>query len=182
MVTDINICSNAFVLLGGSPLSSFTEGSTEAVIASQLYKTTYHALLTETLWHFATRHKKLFKHVEKPKGNYSSKFQLPVDLLYVVKCSVDDYEIYERNLHANSDEILIEYVYPVDEVNLPPYFVTALEYTLASKFAIPLTGNTTRAKFFVDEAEKKLRKARTIDASQRPNTPLSDSPYVSARF
>ena len=139
-------------------------------------------MLTETRWHFATRTAVLARHTEEPINGYKYKFQLPVDSLYVVKSSDRFYEIYERDLYANSTEIKIEYVYPVLEENLPMYFIKALEYNLAAQFAIPLTGNTTRAEYYAKLYQITVKKARFADASQRPNDAIEDSPYIQARY
>ena len=181
--TAISISSNALVLLGDQPISSFTDGGAGSLIAAQLYETTYHSMLTETLWHFATRTEVLAKLVDKPDNGYTSKFQLPSDCLYVVKTDQNSrYEIYERELYANADSVQIEMVYPVDEVNLPPIFAKALEYNLASLFAVPLTGDTSRAAYYRELYAVELRKAKRADASQRPAYQVGNDRYISARY
>ena len=183
MANKIEIASNALILLGDQPIASFTDGDTGSMLAANLYETTYHAMLTETLWHFATRTEQLAKLVEKPTNGYSNKYQLPVDCLYVVKADTSHYEIYERELYANADSVQIEMVYPVDEVNLPSYFVKALEYNLASLFAIPLTGNASRGEFYRTLYEAELKRAKRADASQRPASQVGGSErYVTARY
>jgi len=181
-VSDISICSNALILLGGESISSFQDGTTAATISSHLYTTTYHAMLTETRWHFATRTAKLARHTEAPDNGWMYKFQLPVDCMYVVKCSDKRYEVYERDIFADHEDILIEYVYPVKEENLPMYFTKALEYNLAAQFAIPLTGNTSRGEFYASAYQTAVKKARWADASQRPNDAIEDSPYLTSRY
>ena len=139
-VSPVSISSNALVLLGGSPIAALDEDSTGSQIAALLYETSYHSLLTATRWRFASRNVKLARHIEEPKDSpWKYKFQLPVDSLYVTTCSDLNYEIYERDLYCNSKEVIIEYIYPPKEDNLPAYFVKALEFHLAGVFAIPLT-------------------------------------------
>ena len=180
-VTAITLSSNALVLLGGQPIASFTDGESGSDIAALLYETTYHSMLTDTRWHFATRTVRLAQLLEKPENGFGFKFALPTDCLTVVKCSDRNYEIYERELYCHSSDVLIEYVYPVDEINLPAYFVKALEYNLAAQFAIPLTDNATKADFYYNLYQDFVKKARFVDASQRPNSIIEDSPYISAR-
>lgn len=178
----ISICSNALILLGDQPISSFTDGDTGSLIAANLYESTYHAMLTETLWHFATRTANLAKLVEKPDNGYNNKYQLPQDCLYVVKTDTESkYEIYEREIYTNSETLQIEYIYPVEEINLPVYFAKALEYNLASLFAIPLTGNATRGEYYRSLYEMELKRARRADASQRPGEQLGNDRYIAVR-
>jgi len=180
--TSIDIAANAMVLLGAEPITSFTDGSAESTIAKHLYQTTYHALLTETLWHFATRSAKLAKLTSVPVDTrYTSKFRLPTDCLYVVKTDTKDYEIFESDIHSNGDTLMIDYIYPVNEINLPPHFAKALEYKLAANFAVPLTGNVSRADFYNNLHLDEIRKARRADASQRPATQLGGTELLATR-
>ena len=177
----ITISSNALVLLGEQSISSFNDDTTSSQVASQLYNTTVEAMLTETQWHFATRSALLAKHAVKPDNGWENRFQLPVDCIYVVQASVSNYEIYERDLFANAESVRIMYVYHPDEVNMPAHFVKALEYNLASLFAIPVTGSSSRAEYYRQLYEAELKRARFADASQRPNNQIQDSPYLEVR-
>lgn len=179
--TSISIASNALVLLGDQPIASFDEGSTGSMLAANLYETTYHAMLTETLWHFATRTQLLNKHTVKPTNGYSNRFALPADCLYVVQADTFAYEIYERDIYANADSITIEYIYPVAEVNMPAYFVKALEYNLASLFAVPLTGTASRAEYYRKLYEMELKRAKRADASQRPGYTMGQDRMINVR-
>jgi len=178
----LSLCSQALTLIGANSIASFTEDSAESTVAAMLYKSTYHAMLTETQWHFATRTQKLARHFDTPENGWSYKFALPSDYLYVAVCSDRHYEIYERDLYCNSQDVMLEYVYPVDEVNLPAYFSKALAYNLAAQFAVPITESATKAEFYAGIYQQAVRKARYADASQRPNIPIQDSPYINARF
>lgn len=180
-ISAITICSNALILLGHTPIASFDDGDTGSMLSSNLYEMTYKAMLTDTLWHFATRSELLAKTTEKPTNGYSNKFRLPSDLLYVVKASHMPYEIYGKELYANANSVTIEMIYAIDEVNLPVYFIKALEYNLASLFAIPLTGNTSRADYYRGLYEREIKKARRADASQRPGYQLGSNRYIDVR-
>lgn len=179
--TPISICSDALVLLGGQPISSFIDGDTGSLISSQFYETTYASLLTETLWHFATKTASLARHEEAPENGWKYKFQLPEDCLYVVKADTRNYEIYERDLFAQQPTMKVDYIYPVREENLPPPFVKALSFALAAQFAIPLTGNASRAEYYAQLAEMQLSKARRADASQRPASQMGEERYLAVR-
>jgi len=177
----VSISSNALILLGGNTISSFTDGDTGALLAANLYQGTYEAMLTETLWHFATKTVNLARLIDTPDNGYSYKFQLPPECLYMVTTDTSNFEIYEREVYSNSETLQVEMIYKVDEVNLPVYFVKALEYNLASLFAIPLTGNSSRADYYRQLYELELKKAKRADASQRPPKTLGTDRYVTVR-
>lgn len=180
--TKVSIASRALVLLGDRPISSFDEGTTGADIATSLYESSYETLLTETRWRFAQKTAQLSRFVAAPDTGYRYKFSIPSDLLYLSKCSSYDYEIYDNELHSNDIDVWADYTHRVDEANLPAYYVKALEFYLAMQFAIPLTGNTSRAQEFMAFFERQVKIARYNDSSQRPNDSIEDSPYITARM
>ena len=49
------ISSKALVLVGANTITSFTENTTESVIANQLYESTLENLLTRCRWRFASK-------------------------------------------------------------------------------------------------------------------------------
>lgn len=177
----VGIASNALILLGHQSISSFTDGSAGADVAAALYEETYHAILTETRWRFATKKAILARLSEEPLNGYQYKFQLPQDLLYLITPDVRDYEIYGSELHCNNREVSIDYIYKVPEDQLPAYFIKALEYNLAMQFAIPITGTTARAEEYRVMYEAQLKRARYADSSQRPSTPIPHAPYLEVR-
>jgi len=65
---------------------------------------------------------------------------------------------------------------------LPAYFVKAFEFYLAMQFAIPVVGNSTRAKEYQSMYESQLKRAKYADSSQRPNDTFVSNPYVNVRF
>lgn len=182
-ITAVGIVSNAMVLLGGNTIASFDEESSEARIASNLYPTTYKALQTIHRWRFNTKQGSLNKLTSKPLDGYNNAFQLPVDLLYLIRTlQPQKYDVYGTQLHTNYEEVTIDYQYEVSENNLPAYFIQSLEYWLASKFAIPLTGDISKAQFYAQMFEKSLRTAKFNDSTQYPQQEILSNPYVQSRY
>ena len=60
--TSIDICARALVMIGASPISSFSDGSTEALVASNVYTDVTEASLTRHRWRFATTQGSLSLH------------------------------------------------------------------------------------------------------------------------
>ena len=94
--SDIALASNAMILLGGKTISSFTDGSTESQIASNLFEHSYKYILSGHRWRFAVKQEKLARLVQAPEALFSYQFQLPTDILYLIR-PIDNqrYEIYE---------------------------------------------------------------------------------------
>lgn len=177
MATKVEIVSNAFILLGGNPISSFSEG-TEGLIATALYDSTYEALLSVYRWRFASVKHKLSRLTEVPINEYQYIYQLPSDVVTVIGTfRSTDYEIYGDKLYSNTLDLEFEYVQKVDETLLPVYFRKTLEFLLAAQFAVPLTDNTQRGVFYNTLYEAQFKKAKNIDSSSRPAKPIASNPF-----
>jgi len=179
MPSKIQISSNAMVLIGANPISSFTEG-TEGRVATALYESTYTAILSSFRWRFASKQALLSRLAETPLNSYQYQYQLPTNLLVVIKIEneVSDYEIYGDKLYSNLPSVSIDYIYRVDETLLPSYFVKALEFLLAAQFAVPVTDNSQIATLYQSLYEGQLARAKNIDSTQRPQSAIADSPLT----
>lgn len=179
----VQISSNALILLGHPPIASFDEPGAGAQASSNLYENSYLNLLTIHRWRFATKKAQLARLSEAPLNGFSYQFQLPSDLLYLIrKESGFDYEIYGDKLYSNNTTESIDYTYRVEEDNLPPYFIKTFEFFMAAQLAIPVAGNSTRANEYNGMYEMQLKRAKFADSTQRPGDTFLSNPYVNARF
>ena len=184
--TDIDMSSNALLLIGDEPISSFTEPGAGATAAANLYPETYKSVLAEHPWSFALKHQKLNKlsQTPDPLTNFQYAYQLPTDLIRLwAIMPYNNYTIIGDVLLTNiGSGLLARYVYEVSEVKLPSQVVTAIEYKLASKFAISVTEDENKAVLYQQMYEKQIAQARGIDSQQRPPEPIIDQPFTDVRF
>ena len=66
MASDIDMSSNALLLIGDNAISSFTEPGFGAKVASNLYPDTYAAILASHPWSFALKEQELNKLAQEP--------------------------------------------------------------------------------------------------------------------
>lgn len=185
MPSSIDIASNALLLIGDNPISSFDDPGAGAEVAANLYAETKKKLLSEHPWSFALKSQRLNRLSQTPDilTGYQHAFQLPTDLIRIWSVQSHSNYILEGNLLlSNSTELLCTYIYDVAEVNLPPHVVKALEYLLASEFAVPVTEDTKKADFYEKKATKAINKAMAIDSQNKPQISIIDSPLINARI
>ena len=182
LTSKIQLISNALVLLGGTPIASLTDGTTGATLGANLFENTYIALLQNHRWRFAVKTQQLSRLTATPNTDYQYAFAMPNDFKYAVKGSSNMYEVYDSEIHCNDREFKLEYVRRVDEDALPAYFSKALEYELASIFAIPLTGDINKADYYKREFTDAIRKAKFADSTQYPEVAVEHSPYTDVRY
>lgn len=185
MATDIGMSSNALILIGDNPISSFTEPGFGATAAANLYQNTYESVIAEHPWTFALKEQKLSKlsQIPDPETNYSKAFQIPVDVVRIwAVFPHSNYTIVGSILYSNQNELLMRYNHKPAEAALPPHFVKALEYRLAADFSVSVTEDLAKHQLFEQKYLRAISMARSIDSQNKPPVAIIDSPFVAARL
>lgn len=182
--TSIDLASNALLLIGEETIASFTDDSTAALVAANLYDPTFESLLTQHPWRFASSKAVLSRLTAAPINQWSYAYQLPVDFLVAqhVDAGNNNYQIYGSKLYTNQETLILDYTYKPDESFLPAYFAELLEYKLASVFSIPITESTSKGEYYATLAARALTRAKTIDSQSTPSiAPSSASLLMNVR-
>lgn len=183
--TAIKIASNALLLIGDNPISSFSDPGAGAQIAANIYYETYKSMLAEHPWAFAMKELSLSRLSQVPdsRTNYSYAFQLPSDLIRVwAIMDHSNYTIVGSLVYSNSKSLLCRYIAQVDETELPPHFVTAMQYKLASDFAISVTEDVSKSQLYEAKYLKQISLARSVDSQNKPQVSIIDSPFIDVRM
>jgi len=186
MASAIDISSNALLLIGDEPINSFQDPGAGAQAAANLYPITKEMALSYHPWTFALKEQFLSQLTQQPDSltNYKYAYQLPTDLirLWEIMPKGADYEIVGQLVYTNEPQLLARYVYDVPESLLPPHFVKALEYKLASEFAISVTEDENKNQLYQQKANQHLAQASNVDSQQYPQQAITSSPFIEARF
>ena len=79
--TKLSICSDALIMLGASPLSSFSDGTDEAQVADRLYDDVRDTLLMQYPYSWTLKKVQLAQLLDTPINEWKYKYQLPGDRL-----------------------------------------------------------------------------------------------------
>lgn len=184
MASDISIASNALLLIGDNPINSFDDEGAGAQVAKAMYHETKTQMLSEHPWSFATKQQRLNRLVQTPDilTNYQYAFQLPTDLIRIWNVQDhSDYMLVGDLLYSNATELLCTYIYDVEETQLPPHFVKALQYELAADFAIAVTEDNQMNALYSQKAMQYKSQAMSVDSQGRPQVGIIDSPLIDVR-
>ena len=186
--SSISICSRALILIGAEPITSFTDGSTESLVASNLYEDICRSALQNCRWRFATDQKVLNLLTDAPTGRYDLAYQLPVDNLIIHAITVNDnlveYQIYGDMVYADTnqgDEVIADFTFRQLEANFPAYFTIALQYALATAFASAIARDSTMITQMSALANQAMMKARSIDSQQQTTRKLVSTRFIAER-
>lgn len=170
-LSKFDICNQALVLVGANTITSFSQNTTESIVANQLYETTVEDLLTKCRWRFASKQVQLSKNTTNPDARYESSYALPSDALILHTVTVSDdiikYDRYGQNIFTNtttSDTVIADYTFQPSESIFPPYFVKVLVFELASLFAGAIARNDQLANLYTQRSIAQLQQAKSIDS------------------
>jgi hypothetical protein len=199
--TKLSICSDALIMLGASPLSSFSDGTDEAQVADRLYDDVRDTIIMQYPYSWTIQKTKIARLADTPINEWKYKYQLPGDMLGNPKAvfntssvgatSIRDFEIYSAGLFTNLEDVWIDYQYLPEPAEFPPYFVRLLKTALAAEFAEPITDQITKADYFHSKAYGApsdnmrgglVRVAINIDGADQPSKSIQEFPISDIRF
>jgi hypothetical protein len=186
--TAIKICSRASLLIGGDAIQSFTDGTAESSVADAIYEDIARSSLTNTRWRFATNQAVLNRLSTAPTGRWDAAYQMPSGTLMLNAITVEEqaieYDTYGDKVYCDAvstDEVIADYIFRAEEVNWPPYFTLAVEFAVASVFAISLARDAQLGNAMENRAERQLIKARRLDSQQQTTRKLNTSRFIAER-
>ena len=199
--TGVSICSDALILLGAKPISSFNDGTDESNTCDRLYPDTRDMTIMLYPWSFAYKKLKLSRLVTTPTTEWEYEYQLPGDRLgnprAVFKSSnanerpMKEWEIIGDKVMTNEQEVYIDYPYQTPEFSMPQYFVQLMKYMMAWHLAYPITEQTEKAQYWQSVAVGSLaengrggyfRQAMAMDAQGQPPQVIEDYALSAIRF
>lgn len=186
--TEIKICSRASVLMGGSPISSFSDGTVESDVCDAMYEDVARASLTNTRWRFATNQSILTRLSTAPTGRFDAAYQLPSTMLMLNAITVNDfpieYDIYGDKAYCNAvsnDVVIADFIFRAVEANWPPYFTIAVEFSMAAVLAVSVARDASLASLMEQKANVYMMQARRLDSQQQTTRKLNTSRFIAQR-
>lgn len=199
--TSLSICSDALLMLGAKPISSFDEGTDEASVANRLYPDIRDQALLMYPWSFSFKKTSIARLITTPTNEYRYEYQLPGDRLTSPRAVYDsnavgipprkEYRIIGDKLLTDYEQVYIDYQYAVPEYDMPSYFVQLLKYMMSWHLALPITDQTEKSQYWQGVAVGSpsdngrggyLRQAMNIDGQGNPTNAINDFSLIAVRY
>lgn len=201
--TDVTICSHALQLLGENTISSFSDGTIQANVCSELYPDTRDMLLTMYPWSFSLVKVDLAQSSTAPVNEWSYAYPMPSDSMTNIPRAVfassavgaapitSGWELYKGEIFTNNNTITIDYQKRPLEAEMPTYFVQLLKYAVAMHIAYPITDQLEKSNHweriaFGNPAEGGrggyFRQAAATDGMGAGTSFIGDYPLVDTRL
>lgn len=199
--TSLSICSDALIMLGAQPISSFTEGTDAAQACDRLYPDLRDSLLSRYDWSWSAKKAQLSRLATTPITEWRYAYQLPGDLLSGVQALFNTsnayamplrtgWEIYGDQVYTNEETVYIDYQYTVDESKMPYYFVHLLRHAMSAELGMIVTDQVSKAEYYRSLAFGSpgengrgglFREAMNIDSRGQPTQVLEDYSLIAVR-
>lgn len=186
-VTDVSICSNASLLLGGNPINSLSENSDRARLASNLFPFVRDYCLRRHPWNCAVRRVILAPDAATPPFDWDFQFTLPADYMRALSvglagCEVE-YKIEERKLKSNDNPCYLRYIFK----NTVPstwddMLVWGVTMSMKACMAYPITQSASLEQVVETALKDVLKQARSVDGQDETPETMGDSPLLASRF
>lgn len=185
--TDISICSNALLMLGDNPISSFNENSGKARVASNLYPSVRDAILRSHLWNCCVQRVQLAPDVTAPAFDYAYQFTLPADFVRALQVGEygleGDYRIEGRKVLCDDNPLNLRYVARNENpATWDGALVDAVTLEMAARMAYAITRSASLARDLQVKATNALKQAKAIDGQDDSPETLGDERLLGARM
>ena len=175
MASKTEIANVALVLIGGTRITSFTDGSKNANTINDIYEDLRRHLLAFP-WNFAATRVQLAQLTNDPAFEFEHAYALPADWLYTVSVHDNDAGISsiffkeeqqdsQNVLLSSEEQVFLRYTRDEEDVNLwSPNFRRAMSTALARDLAIPIANSNTLQARMEIRARRALNIAQGTDA------------------
>ncbi|WP_335986904.1 hypothetical protein [Acinetobacter bereziniae] len=183
--TKISICNHALSLIGSRSISSFDEETTTAEHCRNVYDQTRKSVLRDHPWSCAKKRTILAPVTTYPAFDFNHAFPLPKDFLRLIDAGQCQYEIENRHILSNNNELRLIYIFDnSNEDTWDSILVEAMALKLASRLCKPLTGSDAAGESAKAEYERQIAKARRVNAQERQSEDMqySESSYLGGRY
>ncbi len=186
--TSVSICSNALLMLGAEPISSFTEGTDRARLCANLYPSNRDAVLRAHTWNCSVKRVTLAPLATAPTYGFAFQYLLPSDWVRTIKLGqyadyAADFRQEGRYLLSDSNVSQLRYVSRnIIEGTWDALLVDVMTQRMAWKLAYPVTKSTALRESLRGEYLLMLQQAKSIDSMEEPSDMIAEeSPLISVR-
>lgn len=199
--TSLTVCSDALLLLGARPITSFNEGTDSANICDRIYPHVKRSTLQAYPWSFTFKKVQLARTTNTPVNQYKYEYVLPSDRLGAIRRAYtslsvgvgtfNDWVIQGDKLLTNEEKVVIDYQFLPDESAMPAYFIQLLNYMMAWHIADALTDQLAKTQYWqsvaVGAASENnrggyFRTAMVIDGQGNTTQAFEDYSLIEARY
>lgn len=185
--TEVSICSNASLMLGGKPINDLAENNDRTRLAANLFGPVRNYVLRRHPWNCAIKRVVLAPDTATPEFDWAYQFTLPPDYLRALSVGEDgdaqDYRIESGKLMCDANPALLRYVWRNENpATWDDMLVWGMTMSMKAVMAYPITQSTSLEQLVEDALKDVLKQARAADGQEDPPQEFGDSPLLASRM
>lgn len=187
MASDVSVCSNALVMLGGAPFSSFDEPKPHVRLAAVLYPSVRDDVLRKHPWNCATARVILAPLATRPAFDFNYQFQIPGDWLRTLQVGYkgEPIEYRSEGQRILADVTALPFVYTFRNTTEDTWsgnLIHVMELAMAAKMAYAVTSSSSVRDSQRDEYVRELKFAKAVDGQDDPPEEFASGTFFESRF
>jgi hypothetical protein len=184
--TDIEIMSDAALLLGKKPFTTIDDADEFAVSVQAFYDLLVPSELSKVAWKFAKKQVQLSQIAgfDPDFAEWDTAYALPGDFLMLVRIYPNvPFQIFEDRIYTTHDgELKIEYNYQVPVTKWLAPFKEFMTYSLAAAVGSAVAENDKLVQRMEAKASQARAIAMFVDGQNSPNRSIQSDPWLEARY
>lgn len=186
-IDKVQICNRGLINIGCNVINSFDDGSNEANACSVIWDQLRREIIGLFPWTFCVKRAQLAASTTNPVFDYSYRYKLPSDYLWVYQVYQDsDYKVEQGGyIITNKASCYVKYVYDnEDPSSWSSDFQGLMATGIAKELAYTFPREVSIDQDFEMEFKNKLMDAQGRDALQQPTDDFGQeaSAFLTARF
>lgn len=185
--SEVQICSNALLLLGDDTINSFEDEADRVTLVSNLFPTARDAVLRLHPWNCALKRVALAPEVTTYGFDWQYSFLLPDDWIRTVSVGMSgeetDYEIENGRILCDENPCYLRYIFRNEVVaSYDALLVETITAYMAWKIAYPITKSSTLRDSKEKEFGTVLKLAQNADGQESPPQEIRATRYRNSRY
>lgn len=189
MATDVQICSNALMLLSDDPIASLSETTKRGRLCNNLYPIAKADILRRHPWNCLITRTTLAPRSDTPPHTWSAWFNKPGDFLRLLQVGTDDcpidYKFENGRILADTDALPIVYLANKSEGNWDANLTNVMVKRMQLDLCYPITKSTSLRDSLKQEFYARgmgvLAVAKAVDGQEDQPEQWGDSPFIAVR-
>ena len=190
MAADVDIANAALIKIGEATITSLSDDNKRARVCNNAYARLRDKLLRDWNWNFAKARMKIPQLSAAPAFGYDHAYQLPADILRVLRAYADsaarvelnEYRLEGSALLTDEDDVYLLYQQQITDVNaMDASFRDALACRIAQEIALTLTQSSAIREQMRDECDDEIAKAISNGAIEDDTEEMPEGSWVTER-
>ena len=185
--TDIEIMSNASLLLGKKPFTTIDDADEFAISVQAFYDMLKGSELSKIGWKFAKRQQQISQVAgfNPDFAEYSAAYSLPGDFLTLIRLYPRvPFQIFENRIYTSgtTGTLKLEYNFEVPVTMWSAPFKEFMCYSLAAAVGSAVAENENLVVRLEQKAAQTRSVAMFVDGQNSPNRAIQSNPWLEARY